>query len=257
MKTPAAARFLVRTTLSCGALAAFLLLLSNGPFVPADRRDPQPQPTTPRAAALPEDLTINGLPIRMKESQTSSCDAMTWDPFAAGYCEGTCTRVAERRDGSAATFAWIEKEADRFQALTVDCGTGSSPGRVSQLSILSAAGLGGFGSPGAGPRLPRIGPIPALPGSTEIANLKAGAMTILVDRPRHPGTALEELQLILLAAGWRRVGDPAAKPPQSAPPTWVFVRGFEVCVATLTASGEDTFLISAYSRDGWAPEIFL
>ena len=159
MKTSKAAMFLVRTALSCGALAAFLLLLSNGPFVPAGRRDPQPRtvprPAAPEEATPPEDLTINGLPIRMKESQTPPCNVATWDPFEAGYCQGTCTRVAEGRDASAATFAWIEEETDRFQALTVDCGTGSSPGRVSQLSFLSTAGLEGFALPGAGPRLPR------------------------------------------------------------------------------------------------------
>jgi hypothetical protein len=254
----------VRTALSTLALGGFLALLSAAPSVQGHRsRGPVPAaPPSPGAggpAPDPGAFTFNGIPMHNEEVVVPACDARTWNPFTAGFCTGRCTPLSEQRTAQGATFAWREEATGGIHALTLSCGTPGADGQATHFSFAAptlASSAVGPGTPSAGPLRPRTDPVPGLPGSTEVTHLDSGGLSIFVDRPFSAGTALEEMQLALLAKGWRVAGGPDLRLPADAPPTRVFVRGSEVYVATLEIPEDDSqpLLVSAYSRHGSAPE---
>jgi hypothetical protein len=257
-----AIRICGRSVLSCGAVAASAWLLANGPYVAAEHRGSskaaKPQPLAAPAAPA-QDLTLNGLPIRMRDTQVAPCDAATWDPLTAGYCAGHCTPLTEQRTAQGATFAWHEEATGSVHSLTLSCPVPGGAGTASQFSLAASAlsvNAAGWTVPAAGPLRSRTTPVPGLPGATEVVHLESGGLTLFVDRPPSASTALEELQLVLFPQGWRVAGGPALRLPENAAPTRVFVRGAEVYVVTLEAPDDDSqpLLVSAYSRYGWAPE---
>ncbi len=262
-----------KTALSLTAVAGFLGLVLAGPFVeqPAASEPPSPPRTrppaaTPAASSGPGEFSVNGLPMRMESTRVTRCDPATWDPEAAGFCTGDCDLLTVQRNADTAAFAWLEAGAAAqdpgadfaqsvLHGLLLDCGDAGVGGTAEHFTALSHLGLDGVGlPPSGGPTLPRTDPIPQLPSATEVVTFASGGMTILIDRPRFPDTALEELQLLLMSQGWRLAGGPEFKPPPEGPPTRVFVRGPEMCVAALQIQPEDELLITAHSRNGWAPE---
>jgi len=254
--------------LSIAALGAFAALLAIAPFRDHGRETPDRKPIRkpaihPPATAAGESpaFSINGVPVAFAEEKIPPCDATQWHPLKEGYCPGDCTVLTEQRGDGNALFSWLDQGgampdaqlAGDVHALSLRCGPPGSPGTVSHLTILSAAGLDDLSFPQAGPVAPRTAPIPLLAGATELLKLTAEGTSVFIDRPRFADTALDELQLELMSRGWWPVIPPGREPPEG-PPARILVRGRELCIATVRTGGEEELLISAYSPIGWAPE---
>jgi hypothetical protein len=174
----------------------------------------------------------------------------------ADHCAAPCPPLPGARSAATATFVWAGGEAEpalpALHTAVVRCAADASRGDLLHLWVTG----GDLASPG-GPTAaaaPRGGPVPLLPGASEVARWHAPGWSIAVDRPRLASTALEELALELHERGWRPAPEhPAAGRPE-APEARVFLRGAELCIATLQEEAGDAHLITAYSPGGWATE---
>jgi hypothetical protein len=109
--------------------------------------------------------------------------------------------------------------------------SGATPCPGSPEEVLAGFGLTGFSlTPAA--VAPRTEPVPAVPGSVEVARYRQAGLTLVLDRPADPDLATDLAALAFLEAGWRPMAGPI--PPETGEPAvgQTFVRGDEVAIIT-------------------------
>lgn len=242
-----------RAGLTALTLAFFGLALRAAPFMEGERPErPAPKPRAAEtslglAAPSESELIVNGFPLTLtRNAVDGGCDEPP-DPAALGLCSGEdCQSVERMETEGATTFAWRDEEADRVQAATLLCGA-DGRGALVEMGIDESltTGDGEFHL-----ELPehRTLPIPSLPETRPVADLQSGGFRVFLDRSADPRLDLERLHLALAARGW--VSLPTDD--STEPPSRVLLRNGELALLTVQIDGSSSFLISAYSRPGWA-----